>query len=82
MAVPFKVTINRFETQWQTNYLAPFHLVKCLLPILQASAGASNSKSRVRIVNVSSHSALTTAPEVLDLARPNLEYITGAMAGW
>lgn len=82
MAVPFKLTTDGFETQWQTNHLAPFFLVKCLLPILQSTAAASTSPSRVRVVNVSSDAALFTAPKEMDLTHPNLENINGAMAGW
>lgn len=82
MAVPFKLTTDGFETQWQTNHLAPFFLVKCLLPILESTAAASPLKSRVRIVNVSSDAALMTAPKELDLAHPNLENVKGATAGW
>ena len=82
MAVPFKLTTDGFETQWQTNHLAPFFLVNTLLPLLESTAAASTSKSRVRVVNVSSDAALLTAPKTLDLEHPNLEYVTGPMSGW
>ena len=82
MAVPFKLTTDGFETQWQTNHLAPFFLVKTLLPLLESTAAASTSKSRVRVVNVSSDAALLTAPKTLDLEHPNLEHVTGPMSGW
>ena len=37
MAVPLKLTVDSFEAQLQTIYLAPFLLVKTLLPVLIAS---------------------------------------------
>lgn len=82
MAVPFKLTTDGFETHWQTNHLSPFFLVKCLLPILESTAAASPSKTRVRIINVSGDAAFLTAPKEMDLAHPNLENIKGGMAGW
>ncbi|KAL9127326.1 MAG: hypothetical protein Q9175_007759 [Cornicularia normoerica] len=83
MAVPYKLTADGFETQWQTNHLAPFLLVKNLLPILESTAASSSSEHRVRIINVSSDAALLPpSPKQLDLARPNLEYVTGAMNEW
>lgn len=83
MAVPFKLTPDGFETQWQTNHLAHFLLTKTLLPILESTAASSSSKNRVRIINVSGDVALLPpSPKQLDLAHPNLEYVTGAMNGW
>lgn len=82
MAVPFSLTTDGFETQWQTNHLAPFFLTKTLLPILESTAASSSSKDRVRIVNVASDAAMIPpSPKKLDLERPNLEYVTGAMNG-
>ena len=82
MAVPFKLTNDGFETQWQTNYLAPFYLITCLLPILKSTAAASASKSRVRIVNVSGEAAFVMGIKEIDFERPNLEYLSGPMPGW
>ena len=83
MAVPFKLTVDGFETQWQTNHLAHFLLTKTLLPLLESTAVSSGSKTRVRVVNVSADAAiLPPAPKQLDLARPNLEHETGALSGW
>lgn len=83
MAVPYKLTADGFETHWQTNHLAPFLLTKTLLPMLESTAASGNSKTRVRIVNVSSDAAfMSPTPRRLDLARPNLDYLTGAMNGW
>ncbi|KAL8626217.1 hypothetical protein Q9189_008104 [Teloschistes chrysophthalmus] len=82
MAIPFQLTVDGFELHWQTNYLAPFLLVKTLLPILKSTAATSPSPSRVRIVNVSSDAAVSLGVKELDLERPNLEYITGKTAAW
>lgn len=83
MAAPYKLTTDGFETHWQTNHLAPFLLTKTLLPMLETTAVSSGSKTRVRIVNVSSDAAfMSPTPKQLDLARPNLDYITGAMKSW
>lgn len=84
MAVPYKLTPNGFETQWQTNHLAPFFLVQRLLPLLKSTAAASTSRTRVRIVNVSAEAALMAgmAPKVLDTTTPNLGHITGPMSAW
>lgn len=82
MAVPFALTVDGFELQWQTNYLAPFLLVKTLLPILKSTAATSPSPSRVRIINVSGDAALSLGVKALDLERPNLEYLTGKTAAW
>lgn len=83
MSVPYKLTADGFETQWQTNHLAPFLLTKTLLPLLSTTAASSNTATRVRIVNVSSDAALLPgAPKQPDLARPNLEYATGALNTW
>ena len=83
MAVPFKLTTDGFETQWQTNYLAPFLLTKTLLPILESTAASSHSKTRVRIVNVASDGAIRSpTPKRLDLKRPNLEHVTGSFNTW
>lgn len=83
MAVPFQLKTDGFERQWQPNHLAPFLLTKTLLPILESTAASSRPKNRVRIINVACDAALLPpAPKLLDLARPNLEYVTGAMNGW
>lgn len=84
MAVPFELSKDGFELQWQTNYLAPFLFTNSLLPCLERAARGTSSISRVRIVNVSSIAAFNSAPKngQLDLKRPNLEYLTGAMAPW
>ena len=83
MAVPYELTVDGFETTWQTNHLGPFLLTKTLLPVLESTSASSSSKDRVRIINVSADAAvLPPAPKTLDLARPNLDYVTGTMSAW
>lgn len=84
MAVPYELSEDGFELMWQTNHLAPFLLTKALLPSLERGAKASESKSRVRVVNISADAAFRSAPKggQLDLERPNLEYLSGATAPW
>jgi NAD(P)-dependent dehydrogenase (short-subunit alcohol dehydrogenase family) len=84
MAAPYKLTPDGFETQWQTNHLAPFYLTQLLLPLLTSTAQSTPSKTRVRIVNVSSVAALTggMAPKTLNTTAPNLENVTGTLAAW
>lgn len=54
MAAPYRLTIDGFESQWQTNYLSPHAFTVCLTPLLLSTAASCGSKSRVRVVNVSS----------------------------
>ena len=88
MATPYALTPDGFELQWQTNFLAPFLFTRTLLPLLKSTAAAlaatdhDHPSSRVRIVNVSSDAAFTSAPKELDLKNPNLEYLKGVMAPW
>ncbi|KAG6991393.1 hypothetical protein G7Y79_00052g087330 [Physcia stellaris] len=81
MAVPFALTEDGFETQWQTNHLAHHLLFTSLLPLLQTTAAAHEDKNRVRVVNVSAE-AYAIGPSVLDLEDPNLESTTGTLAAW
>ena len=81
MAVPFALTEDGFETQWQTNHLAHHLLFTSLLPLLQRTAAAHEDKNRVRVVNVSAE-AYAIGPSVLDLEDPNLESTTGTLAAW
>ena len=82
MASPYALTIDGYETQWQTNYLSHFLLIKALLPTLSSAAAEATSPGRVRIVNVSSDAAFIPIAPTLDLENPNLESITGMMAAW
>lgn len=53
MAVPFEISKDGFESQWQTNYVAHWLLTHHLLPTLLSTAKASQPGD-VRIVNVTS----------------------------
>ncbi|KAF5000788.1 hypothetical protein FDECE_11124 [Fusarium decemcellulare] len=52
MGVPFSMTEDGYEVQFQTNYLSHWLLTYHLLPLLQATA--TTSPNVVRIVNVTS----------------------------
>ena len=82
MAVPYKLTVNGFETHWQTNYLAPHLLFLSLLPVLQSTAAKSSSKSRVRVVNISSD-IVAVAPKAIEYANVNMPNASGPpTAAW
>lgn len=82
MAAPYLLTRDGYETQWQTNYLSPFLLIKLLLPTLSSTAAKKKTQSPVRIVNVSSDAAFVPITPDLDLDNPNLESTTGFLAAW
>ncbi|KAF6228251.1 hypothetical protein HO133_007981 [Letharia lupina] len=80
MAVPYALTPDGYETQWQTNYLSPFFLIKSLLPVLCSTAAGTTSQGRVRIVNVSSDAAFVAITPDCDLENPNLDHLKGNLA--
>ncbi|KAL8842405.1 MAG: hypothetical protein Q9170_000533 [Blastenia crenularia] len=82
MAVPYKLTVDGFETHWQINHLAPHLLFTTLLPLMRSTAKTSKSRHAVRLVNVSSDAAFLNGPKELDLVKPNLDYARGALACW
>lgn len=82
MAAPYQLTRDGYETQWQTNYLSPFLLIKLLLPILSSTAAKKTPQSPVRIVNVSSDAAFIPITPDLELDNPNLETASGFLAAW
>lgn len=53
MAVPFEISNDGYESQWQTNYISHWLLTYHLLPTLLSTAKASQPGD-VRIVNVTS----------------------------
>ena len=53
MALPFELSKDDYEAQWQTNYLSHYFLTSLLLPTLLATARVSKSGD-VRIINVTS----------------------------
>ena len=71
MHTPYEVTVDGFERQWQVLYLAPHLLTSLLLPMLTSTAAKSNSKTRVRVINVSSDLAFT-GPKTIQLDDVNL----------
>lgn len=73
MAVPFALTRDGIESQFQTNYLSHWLLTHHLLPVLQETATRSGP-GEVRIVNVSSDGHERFAPkEGIQLQDVNLE---------
>ena len=51
MCTPFSLTLQGFESQFQTNYLSHFYLTSLLLPTLRSTADFSPVKT-VSVVNV------------------------------
>ncbi|KAI3172904.1 hypothetical protein DTO046C5_3251 [Penicillium roqueforti] len=81
MTVPYKLTVDGFETQWQVNYLAPHVLTSTLMPLLLKTASSSGSSDRVRVVNVSSDAAFF-GPKTLLLDDVNMTETKGVMELW
>jgi NAD(P)-dependent dehydrogenase (short-subunit alcohol dehydrogenase family) len=63
MAHPFQLTKDGYDVQWQSNYLALFVLASSLMPLLLSAAAKSQSRERVRVVNVSSELAFHLGPK-------------------
>lgn len=80
MAVPYKLTKDGFESQFQVNYLAPFLFVSTLMPILLSTAVQSGRKDRVRVVNLSSDITSMVGPKTMLLDDVNMEKTTGMTA--
>ncbi|KEY70834.1 hypothetical protein S7711_08533 [Stachybotrys chartarum IBT 7711] len=82
MNVPYKLTGDGYETQWQVNYLAPHMFTTGLLPKLLSTAAASGDKNRVRVVHVTSDLANNApgAPKTINFEDPNLSNLTGTFA--
>jgi NAD(P)-dependent dehydrogenase (short-subunit alcohol dehydrogenase family) len=81
MTVPYKLTGDGFETQWQVNYLAPHVLTSSLMPLLLSTASARGSKDRVRVVNVSSD-AVSGGPDTIQWDDVNMTCTKGIMELW
>lgn len=81
MAVPYKLTVDGFESQWQINYLAPFIFTTTLLPHMLSTASLSGRKDRVRVVNVASDLAHRAGPKTLQLDDVNMTKTSGIMEG-
>lgn len=72
MGVPFELTTDGYELQWQVNYLSPYLLVAQLMPMLLATASTSASKERVRIINLSSEMTTLLGPKHIFLNDVNM----------
>ncbi len=82
MAVPYKLIVDDFKTQWQTIYLAPHLLILSLLPILQSASAKSSLNTRVRVVNVSSD-AISIIPKGIEYSDVNMSNAKGPpTAAW
>ncbi|EPS37696.1 hypothetical protein H072_8542 [Dactylellina haptotyla CBS 200.50] len=62
MGVPFALTADGFESQFQTNYLSHWLLTHLLLPLLISTSNVTHPGD-VRIVNVTSGGHNTFAPD-------------------
>lgn len=82
MAAPYVLSEDGYESQWQTNYLSPFLLIKLLLPTLTSTATHAPSDRPVRIVNVTSDAAFIPITPNIDLENPNLDHLTGFLGPW
>lgn len=82
MNAPYALTKDGFESQWQVNYLAVHFLVSGLMPLLLATAQATGTKHRVRVVNVSSDAAFMHGDKRIHFEDPNLTDVKGATALW
>lgn len=72
MGVPFELTTDGYELQWQVNYLSPYLFVSELLPLLLATASTSGTKNRVRIINLSSDMTTALGPKHIFLNDVNM----------
>jgi NAD(P)-dependent dehydrogenase (short-subunit alcohol dehydrogenase family) len=71
MGVPFELTVDGYELQWQVNYLSPYLFVSELLPLMLKTASTSQS-DRVRIVNLSSDMVTMLGPKHIQTQDVNM----------
>lgn len=81
MTVPYKLTVDGFESQWQVNYVAPHVLTSSLMPLLLSTAAAVGNKNRVRVVNVASDAAFF-GPKGIKFEDVNMTATKGMMELW
>ncbi|KPM42528.1 hypothetical protein AK830_g4061 [Neonectria ditissima] len=81
MTVPYKLTGDGFETQWQVNYLAPHIFTSSLIPLLLSTASVRGTKDRVRVVNVSSDAAFF-GPDKMQWDDVNMTSTKGMLELW
>lgn len=80
MSVPYKLTADGYESQFQVNYLAPFVLTAALMPLLLATAATCGRKDRVRVVNLSSEMTALVGPKTMLLDNVNMFDAKGVTA--
>ncbi|KAK5988021.1 Equisetin cluster transcription factor eqxF [Cladobotryum mycophilum] len=81
MTVPYDLTVDGFEKQWQVNYLAPYVLTSILMPLLLSIASLSGTRDRVRVINVSSDAAFF-GPKTMLLDNVNMTDTKGMTELW
>lgn len=72
MSVPYKLTGDGYESQFQVNYLAPFIFTSTLMPLLLSTAAKSERKDRVRVIDLSSEMTSLVGPNVMHLDNVNM----------
>ena len=72
MAVPYKLTTDGYESQFQVNYLAPFVFTSTLMPLLLSTAAKSERKDRVRVIDLSSEMTSLVGPKTMLLDNVNM----------
>lgn len=71
MNVPYTITADGFERQWQINYIAPHVLDHFFLPYLVMAASIHERQDRVRVIHVSSDLS-RRGPSTINLSDPNM----------
>lgn len=79
MNVPYELTVDGFERQWQVNYVSPHILDQLFLQHLLTAASIHERQDRVRVVHVSSGLA-RMGPDSIQLTDPNMPTAKGALA--
>lgn len=72
MAVPYKLTTDGYESQFQVNYLAPFVFTSVLTPLLLETAKKCDRRDRVRVINLSSEMTSMVGPKTMVLDNVNM----------
>lgn len=77
MAVPYALTKDGYESQFQVNYVAPFVVTQTLLPLLLKTAAVSEQKDRVRIVNLATEMTSMVGPKDMQFQDVNMSTAKG-----
>lgn len=72
MGVPYELTKDGYELQWQVNYLSPYLFVQELLPLMLQTASQCENKRQVRVVNISSEMTFMLGPKHIVLGDVNM----------